>query len=410
MKPGMLLVVVLLIAAGIAYWITRDNPTVIGGGVDPFAQACGSKPASDIGLSARDFELAGVSIGEATVGQLSVSTKPEVYEALTKTAKSAQVVEYLICVAEERGQIKRGSAEQSNYLRQLFLYFNSNPTAKEFEEWQKSNPFPKGSARLEIPDLSNIDGRQVLSFQNDIIRTITLINAGNEKTLAWLEEFPSTVFYPDPGIGPWEIAPGAGMKLTIVFTHMTPDRGSYLFSFRTPDQRIDAEIWINYKVAAGLYQDLARNIEGASDPVKAVGDRVLAVQSIEPNSANQAAVKLILANVFASVGKTDKAAETIQEVDRASPERRNNLFFQQHLAQLLFDAGEFDGYLEATKRVNELEDTTAQRIRDLSQDSQYAYRPGWEAIEIPTIAEYIPDNLPGLPPLLAPPLLGPQPM
>lgn len=263
MKP-IWIIIALLVVAGTAIAVVKlirqNDVQPVAATVDPYAEACGTRPVGDVGLSESEFDLAGLNIGDVAVGKLKVTNKPQLFQVLSASAKNAQVVDYLICVAGARGEVDKTDARQIDYLRRMLAYLQLNPTPADFERWQANNPFPQKTGKLEFPDLKDSEGRKVLSFTDELSLAIRLINSGNAAISVWLEGFPVNVFFASPSTGPWEIGPGKSMELTIVFTRAIPTKNSYEFNFKTPAERILAEIRIVRDSSVTPYRKLAAEI------------------------------------------------------------------------------------------------------------------------------------------------------
>lgn len=323
MKYGWIAVGVVAIVAVvvISYWIFQPPAPVI----DPMAQACGSRPA-EVPISDRQFDLAGVNVGKVAVGSLQISAKPEILSALSAASKNTLVVDYLICVAAARGDIEKGDGEQSNYLRQMLLFFQTKPTADQFSKWQTEHPFPKKVAQLSTPDFRDEQGTRVLDFRDEIYRKIRFINAGNAMLSVWLQHFPDRIFFPVPDSGPWNIAPGHSQEVTIVFTREKPDKDIYPFQIVAQGTlELPAEIRIETTAVSNyerIRQDVQQSLpmQAAAVPASELYQTIAtALKNILPN-LGIAPINLVAASMLTDFQSAEGAKIALMRAASEAPE------------------------------------------------------------------------------------------
>jgi hypothetical protein len=114
------------------------------------------RPTQGVVLNKNELETAGLKIGDFALGNLEYKSHPELIEIMTKASGDSLVIEYLVCVAIKRGDVK--NTDQRDYLRRMLHFMTSKPTSEEIMRWQKENQFPKLMGKLEISGTRNLDG------------------------------------------------------------------------------------------------------------------------------------------------------------------------------------------------------------------------------------------------------------
>jgi hypothetical protein len=253
-------VALLLIAGGVyAYIAFRPDGTPPQPGPDPYAVACGPRPAG-VALSTKEIEVAGANIAGFALGTIKASSTPTAFDALTTSSKNGVVADYLMCVAEQREEIQRGNAEQADYLRKMFLFFQTGPTPQQMDQWQIEHPFPRTVGSLDTPDFHNEGDKRILDFGNELVRDVRIINSGTISLSVWVADFPQDVFFPSPNLGPWNVNPGASETITIVLKHVLPNNTKFPFEIKAnTGLMLNAEIRISQNLAQG-YEELEREI------------------------------------------------------------------------------------------------------------------------------------------------------
>ncbi|MDR4470730.1 MAG: hypothetical protein MRJ68_20935 [Nitrospira sp.] len=80
--------------------------------------------------------------GEFVNGKLDYKDRPELVELVSKASKDALAVDYLVCIANKRGDVT--TQEQKDHLlkRLDFMRGVPPPTPAQIAQWQERNPFP----------------------------------------------------------------------------------------------------------------------------------------------------------------------------------------------------------------------------------------------------------------------------
>jgi len=94
---------------------------------------------SQIGV---DATFAQSTYGKVIVGTIDIKTQPQVVALLSQAVSDTRMRDYLRCQAIRR---QRFTPEQAAYLEQLNSFVGTKPTAEQFIEWQRQNPFPRTS-------------------------------------------------------------------------------------------------------------------------------------------------------------------------------------------------------------------------------------------------------------------------
>ena len=134
MKPWLVAViaVVVVVCVGVVGYIFIEQPlqpTQSG----PYSSSCGSRP-SDVTVSAKDLDLAGVKLFKIAIGKLQLKSEPVVSKVLSEGSRNSVVAEYLICLAEQRNDIDKRDLAQIQYLRNFFSILATNPNTQQLEE------------------------------------------------------------------------------------------------------------------------------------------------------------------------------------------------------------------------------------------------------------------------------------
>lgn len=157
-------------------------------GCSVFVAACAPKPAPLPGKdpttgcdrpSASVFTAAGVDLtfaestfGKIVTGDTRVVVTPQVISLASKAAADDEIRAYLRCLAIKHDGYTR---EQAAYLEECSLFMRTSPTASQFLEWKKGNPFP--AASIPEPELSPEQEQllQILSKYQDRFAATKLV-------------------------------------------------------------------------------------------------------------------------------------------------------------------------------------------------------------------------------------------
>lgn len=314
----------------------------------PNIAACGDRPA-DVVAYDRQLDLAGVNLGKIAVGKLDMETSQKVVKVLTAAARSAVVVEYLTCEAEERGDIDKSDRAQVNYLRSMFLFMQTNPTAEQFTEWQRTNSFPKHTSQLALPNFEDDGGKKVLKFRgNEPFLPVRFINSGGSDLQVWLEHFPDNIFYPSPGIGPWKITAGGHQDLIIVFMHVTPSAKEYPFQIQIAGgDTIDAEIVLSSLSTQAKYDDLSKTLTKQFASLQIKGNADAAKYELANNyvaelfpTVDAAARNIVTWQALTDVDEWGAALKALDKTVGQVPASKFNPAFYDILANTYFELGD----------------------------------------------------------------------
>lgn len=254
---------------------------------DPLASKCGNEPVDAVVVE-KQFKVSGVNLEKFAIGDIQIWSKPEVFQALSTASRSLQVSEYLICAAEQRGEINPDDAQQLNYYRVMFLFMQTGPSSAEFQKWQKEHPFPKRAANLDLPDMEKAGNEWVLHFgAGDYEKEVRFIDTGKSNIKVWLSGFPAAVFFPIPNTGPWELTPDPAktQRLQVLFLHVKAKKKEYPFQIN-----VDGSDIINAKI---VLETLAEN-----SPYDALN---LRLADVLKNPANNDAKPDALANLTTQI-------------------------------------------------------------------------------------------------------------
>lgn len=92
---------------------------------------------SDITLNEVDISTATTEIGDVKIGAITYKSTPKLAEVVSSASNKSLVVNYLLCVATESGQVSKDDQKGIAYLREYLGFLQSDPTAEQQLEWQK---------------------------------------------------------------------------------------------------------------------------------------------------------------------------------------------------------------------------------------------------------------------------------
>lgn len=113
------------------------------------------------------FTSAGISVdfaqstwGKVVTGDIKVASDPKVISLASQAATDARIQDYLQCLAINRDHF---TVDQVTYMRTMASFMSIKPTAAEFTEWQRNNPFPGKPQPLSSGDNANEQVDQIVS-------------------------------------------------------------------------------------------------------------------------------------------------------------------------------------------------------------------------------------------------------
>lgn len=93
---------------------------------------------TNVTLNEVDLKTATTEIGTVKIGAVEYKSTPKLAEIVSAGGNNSLIVDYLLCIATESGEIAKNDHNDLAYLREYFGFLSSNPTAAEQLEWQKS--------------------------------------------------------------------------------------------------------------------------------------------------------------------------------------------------------------------------------------------------------------------------------
>lgn len=102
---------------------------------------CGELPAG-VTIDKRAFRLAGLKLGEFSLGEVDVNSTPEFTQTLSEASKDRVVQGVLACNAIELAGVQNNPEMVAHFIEtQNFLA--ANPSVDDRIKWRKASPFPK---------------------------------------------------------------------------------------------------------------------------------------------------------------------------------------------------------------------------------------------------------------------------
>ena len=168
----------------------------------------GEKPPSyvftQVGI---DLEFAQSKFGKIVTGGINIKTDPKVFSLASKAIADEQIRAYLRCLAIRRDKY---TPEQAAYFDGISNFMQTVPTAEQFIEWQKDNPFP-------IPESDNNRKTKYYKLYGKVHQ------AGDERQ----------------GISPATVH----LDLTVTRSQSTTRDGDFVFEISQEDEGKAAKIW-----------------------------------------------------------------------------------------------------------------------------------------------------------------------
>jgi hypothetical protein len=136
------LLLVLLTCSLLSCETTKPGTTTMGA---EKTSRCGELPAG-VTIDKRAFRLAGLKLGEFSLGEVDVNSTPEFTQILSEASKDKVVQGVLACNAIELAGVQNNPEMVAHFIEtQNFLA--TNPSVDDRIKWRKASPFPKVTAR-----------------------------------------------------------------------------------------------------------------------------------------------------------------------------------------------------------------------------------------------------------------------
>lgn len=190
------------------------------------------RPASLAALSKRDLDVTAISLGKITVGSFHGHEQPQIFKLLSDSANDDLVIAYLVCEAAERGEIRKDSVAQADYLRLFWAYMRTKPTADQLSEWMDKHKMPLDTLAptpesFNTPDFepAEPDPAYNVSFVMPQVQVnqFRIMNLGAVPFQFWAERFPVNVFFTEPELVDAIPAQPKVMKRIRIFALATPE-------------------------------------------------------------------------------------------------------------------------------------------------------------------------------------------
>jgi hypothetical protein len=275
--------------------VTSSSSVAGGGSADT-----GCSRPTDVVITEEELKLATAQVGKLSVGGLEVNVKPQVVSLLSKGDRSALVVNYLICEAEQRGELDKTAVERVDYTRSLLTFMQTDPTADQLAAWQGTHkpppPPPAPMGKLATPDLHDENGKLVLKINSvPPIQTFRILNAGNAPINFWFGEYPTERLYLATR-GPIVLKPGEFVDDTAVLVQFNGTLASTIdmkLYTADPDSSREVEVRIpNPQAIAAAYASVSGDFN------KLVAETLKTPEATSRLSAVPAEQKPLVANAF----------------------------------------------------------------------------------------------------------------
>ena len=138
------LLLVLLTYSLLSCETTKAATTVIG--TEKTSQ-CGELPAG-VTIDKREFRLAGLTLGQFSLGKVEIGSTPEFTQLLSEASKNKVVQGVLTCNAIELAGVSR-NPEMVAYFIQMQNFLATDPSLDDRIKWKKEFPFPKAPPQQE---------------------------------------------------------------------------------------------------------------------------------------------------------------------------------------------------------------------------------------------------------------------
>jgi len=329
-----------------------------------------SRPRVGLLSTAHEVDLAVGGIGPLTTGRVNVKSNPELLKLMSDAAQDELVVQYLLCKAQQNGEIDFTNSNQVDYLRQFFAFMVSRPTADQVLRWQAAHPFPRPAGRLSIAAESEIvSGVRVIRFASskEIAKKIALTNLGDAPLRWWCDGFiPSWVFATTAN-SPLAVNvmrtlnPGQSQTIEIVRTAETAgdafdftivsDRGDNIpFRIRVTDRE---HYSVSQALDAQLMQALRQADAARTDTAQLIATAQAALANL--NGISALARSVLAAQVLAELHHDAAAYELYRRALVDKPELNNDRSFLEHYARVSLAAGQLEtGVAELRRLVDQL--------------------------------------------------------
>jgi hypothetical protein len=193
-------------------------------------------------ISDQTIKVATGEIGEASVGGLEITNNTELVKILAEPDVAALIVNYLMCEAIQRGELKSTDTARVDYVRSMLTYLYSTrpvPTAQQYAEWLKQNPAPpRPTGKLELPDFAGDTGKFRFVMDGARLRkSFRILNAGDLPLTVWIANYQSDQLAFAPKAGPYDIAPHDSTETELlVVCCQQPDKLTMVIKTNIPSE------------------------------------------------------------------------------------------------------------------------------------------------------------------------------
>lgn len=120
----------------------KSSPTIIS--IQKTSQ-CGELPAG-VTIDKRQFHLAGMKLGEFSLGEMDINSTPEFTQILSEASKNKVVQGILTCNAIELAGVQH-NPEMVAYYIEMEDFLAANPSVDDRIKWKQAYPFPKATSK-----------------------------------------------------------------------------------------------------------------------------------------------------------------------------------------------------------------------------------------------------------------------
>lgn len=123
---------------------TKAETTIIGAGK---TSQCGELPAG-VTIDKREFRLAGLTLGQFSLGKVEIGSTPEFTQLLSEASKNKVVQGVLTCNAIELAGVSQNPEMVAHFI-QMQDFLATSPSLDDRIRWKKEFPFPKTAPQQE---------------------------------------------------------------------------------------------------------------------------------------------------------------------------------------------------------------------------------------------------------------------
>jgi hypothetical protein len=181
-------------------------PAMRTGGLSSEFGQCPPAPPILAAVANRDVELAVASLNQLRLGALKVEENPKIVEVLKQSGRDSLAIDYLVCNATRRGEIRAHNPAQADYLRRFLSFMSTGPTTEQLDRWLRVNTLPQNTDDLSPSSLVTPDFKEDTGFFGLTLEsfrgggTFRVINVGSHKFELW-GTFPGDLYTIFPDIG-----------------------------------------------------------------------------------------------------------------------------------------------------------------------------------------------------------------